>query len=774
MKQQDLVQRLAKGIASATRSANFCVSGTLPNISPGLDVTGCGAVKLPLPRLTAKRLMSLGRQAPYGKGTKTLVNKKVRDSIELSPKQFKLTNVDWDETIRATVRSAAEQLGLPADRLEPQLYKLLVYGAGGMFLRHRDSEKSDRMVGSLIVALPTPFYGGALTVRHQATYQRMEFQDASSGKSPCFAAFYANCEHEVETVRHGHRLCLAYNLVLRAAPRGKKPVADVAETTSKNEIAQAISGWVAMAKSEPLVFALDHHYTQRGLSVDLLKGNDRATAKAIIAAAEEAGCRTYLCQVSRHVNQSADDGSWGHRWQDDDSTPDDLDLGEIIEDDLHGAEWVDIHGKKQPFPEIAFCTESIVASTPLDEWEPTQEEYEGYTGNAGNTLDRWYHRSALCVWHRDHHFDVIAKGGIHDAVEMLRPMVAKLKKTAKKRLQDAHDECIRFAKAIIGGWPKYHHHSYRLKADRAGAAAIFPGLLVEIGDPDLMKQLLTIAAPRDTSLDLGKLIVAICRQYGCSTIAGSLQSLFEANAGGLSERDVDWLAQLAGARFDDPTKDVLVAKLTKSAVEQFCQPKPNSYSYRDDWSRAESFLPTLLRTLSFTGDEPALKELIQFVTSQPKEFSIEKVQVPGLSQFVTWCRKQKVAVPPQVAAWLQSIEQQLSEETAHEPQPPTDWTRPATLNCSCRFCKELMEILADPSAARGRIAAPEGDRSHLINIIERNECDVSHRLEKTGRPFSLVLTKTNGSFKRRVQRYHADQKLLEKVNELLSELAEVG
>jgi hypothetical protein len=35
-----------------------------------------------------------------------------------------------------------------------------VYEKGGFFLPHRDSEKHDRMVASLIVVLPNPFEGG--------------------------------------------------------------------------------------------------------------------------------------------------------------------------------------------------------------------------------------------------------------------------------------------------------------------------------------------------------------------------------------------------------------------------------------------------------------------------------------------------------------------------------------------------------------------------------------------------------------------------------------
>ena len=108
----------------------------------------------------AKELIASCRVAPYGKGTQTLVNTKVRNTFELDPEMFRLGEA-WNTAIADAMRPVAEQLGLPAEQLEARLYKLLVYEKGGFFLPHRDSEKHDRMVASMIVVLPNPFEGGS-------------------------------------------------------------------------------------------------------------------------------------------------------------------------------------------------------------------------------------------------------------------------------------------------------------------------------------------------------------------------------------------------------------------------------------------------------------------------------------------------------------------------------------------------------------------------------------------------------------------------------------
>lgn len=45
---------------------------------------------------------------------------------------------------------------------------------------------------------------------------------AAAGHELSYAAFYADCEHEVRPVRSGYRLCLTYNMTL-ARSRGKRP-----------------------------------------------------------------------------------------------------------------------------------------------------------------------------------------------------------------------------------------------------------------------------------------------------------------------------------------------------------------------------------------------------------------------------------------------------------------------------------------------------------------------------------------------------------------------
>jgi predicted 2-oxoglutarate/Fe(II)-dependent dioxygenase YbiX len=183
----------------------FCTSGTLSPIDPGLEVVGVGPVRLPLKPAMAKSLIAAARIAPFGKGTETLVDTKVRKTFEIDASQIQLSATS-EKTIDEVVSRVATDLGLTDLQLRAEPYKVLLYERGGHFQRHRDSEKIDRMVGSLIVMLPSGFSGGELVIRHEGARETFSFEAARSESTPNYVAFYADCEHEVLRVDTGRRL----------------------------------------------------------------------------------------------------------------------------------------------------------------------------------------------------------------------------------------------------------------------------------------------------------------------------------------------------------------------------------------------------------------------------------------------------------------------------------------------------------------------------------------------------------------------------------------
>lgn len=108
-------------------------------------------------------------------------------------------------------------------------------------------------------------------------------------------------------------------------------------------------------------------------------------------------------------------------------------MGEIFDASLSADHWSDCKGKKVRFGKIHLDEDEIVAEAALDDGDPNGEDFEGYTGNAGMTLERWYRCATVVIWPRREHFAVLCGAGTDAAIGGLEPMVKQLKRASKAR-----------------------------------------------------------------------------------------------------------------------------------------------------------------------------------------------------------------------------------------------------------------------------------------------------------------------------------------------------
>ena len=174
----------------------------------------------------------------------------------------------------------------------------------------------------------------------------------------------------------------------------------------------------------------------------------------------------------------------------------------------------------------------------------------------------------------------------------------------------------------------------------------------------------------------------------------------------------------------------------------------------------------MLKALLACGRDDDLSRVIAFVQESPDDFRLHECPAPALKSLIPWSQGRFGSVHPQLASWLGAVRQELESATAEHPTPPTDWSRPADVDCKCRYCAELNTFLADPAREIGRIPAREDMRQHVIGHIHRHQCDVKHTVERKGSPYSLVLTKTKGSYERAVKQFEADRKLLQSLPQI--------
>ena len=548
-----ILEKLDQALSKIDRPGTFCVSGSVPAVLPGLEVKGLGTIGLPLTAKTAKELKEQCEQAPYGKGTETLVDTNVRRVWRMEPGRFALTNPEWKRLIEETVRKVQEELGLEKQKLESHLYDLLLYEPGSFFLPHRDGEKLDRMVATLVVVLPSSHEGGELVVRHDGQEQTIDFSGTEDSQFHIhFAAFYADCEHEVRPLRKGYRLCLVYNLTLAKL---KKSISAPRDSEHIERIAPLLREWAADDSAEKLVITLDHQYTQDGLAWDTLKGVDRVKARVLLEAARQAGCKAYLALLTFWESGSAEYAGGGgyrsgrrRRWDDyDDEDEDDAsqyEMGEIFDSSLTAKHLIDSEGNGLPLEELSVEEEDLLDPDSLTDVEP-EEEFEGYTGNEGMTLERWYRHAAIFLWPERRHFEILCDRDSREVIPVLNQMVKRWRQSGADDAAALKAQCIDLATAILARWRE--HRYARAHPQESGTGNLLE-TLVALDDPKLIRDFLGDVMAKDASVDPGKSLVAVCQSYGWGTFPQELLTVMKGTTNDMMERNVRLLEQICLAK----------------------------------------------------------------------------------------------------------------------------------------------------------------------------------------------------------------------------------
>jgi hypothetical protein len=91
-------------------------------------------------------------------------------------------------------------------------------------------------------------------------------------------------------------------------------------------------------------------------------------------------------------------------------------------------------------------------------------------------------------------------------------------------------------------------------------------------------------------------------------------------------------------------------------------------------------------------------------------------------------------------------------------EAPRDWSRDNPISCKCEYCHDLGVFLTAPDQERWRLKAAKEVRRHVEYSISTSSCDLHCATEKRGSPHSLVATKTQASYERRVQQRREDLK----------------
>lgn len=768
--QKTASKSLITALSKLSGTGAFCSFGEREFLFPELVLAGGEELAFPLPRAQVAAIKEAGEVAPYGKGEATVRDSGVRKCRQVDAADFSIGNPEWDEMIAEIAAAVAEELGV-AGKVRATPYKLLLYGEGGHFKPHRDTEKLGAMFGTLVVALPSKHSGGELRVRHAGREQRVRFDAADKLQKVQYAALFADCEHEVRPVKSGHRLCLVYNLT---RPKSRKELLNLPPDECSAALRQPLRELAAASPGDLDVVLFDHRYTEKSFTRAALKGGDQARAGALFDAAAAEGLVARLALVSLYKIGELDVDWDPYDYRRRRGDPDDGELGALIEEQLSLGSWHDATDKVKRLGDYAIDRSRLVAAEAIDSGEPDEQFGEGYTGNAGCTMEHWYRRAAVVVWRPEDEDGIAARYRFEESAD-------NWSKAAKR--DGAKPGFLSRGLALIGqAETKVTRYSGGgLRANGGTFFALARGVAVS-GQPELLERAGQVLLP------------ALVPHADSATLAALVKGLGASRVVALSARPENEDRSDAQNRFLARNREAEVAdaqfKLLSALLKNL---KIGSDEAAKLAAEVHAHLPSAVR-----WNEVPLPERVHMalaashlVTKKSTLAALRKAVLAGGGAR----RVREVLAPALLLRTHRRLFDEpgslagevfchcvkvLEAEIAKQIVPFPDWRRPtppeesdddpggfrsirygrAALN---ETITQLHRFLESPDTETSSFPLREDLRDRLAGYISSHQLDLKCRVEKKGSPYSLVCTKTSDSIARARQQQKADRELLTKL-----------
>lgn len=732
-----------------------------------IEVQGVGSLKFPIATQQARKLRKIASASPFGLRDLTLHNTSVRHSWEIAANQVNIAEQRWMPVLANYLETIRADLGLPDEcNLEAEIDKLLLYEKGQFFKPHQDSEKCDQMFGTLVVILPSDYSGGAVTVEHRGekkVFRRLEDQT----KDLSLLAFYADCHHAVSPITSGIRVALTYRLRLEKRSNAALPKTS---TDKLDRLTSAVQDYftrpigLRYGDSEPtpperFVYLLDHEYTQRSLSWDTLKNGDRPRVSALRSVAERLDCECFLALAEVYECWLCDDDSdeddrcgrrgWRSHEEDEDedesSEPEDHDITDLQDSSIELNHWLDSAGNHiEGIPGFVRDAE-LYFTKPSRDMNPFKSEYEGYQGNYGNTLDRWYHRAAFVMWPRANTFALRAQASPQWAVDELSALPLETTAALESRVKTLLPRWRTTAGRVDDErfFAKLVKLSARFDDSAIAHQWLLPLKLERLGKPDVCNDLLPLIEKHGLSWAMQLFTEwSTTRPWGIAPwvplLAGICTSLHASNRAPSQALAVWLVEQEANIALE---RCVNALKLPSAWLDLD--------RFTDESQHLAHVLAAAIAASAFPVLDATLNFLLDDKHNAPTSFLVSFLHAcaarsPDLGIQVT-----NSPVHGETTMRLKAILQS-------SPRAEGDWRITYPLDCTCNDCKELAEFLGSD---RTQYDWPlnEARRRHIHGKIDLAELPVVHVTLRRGSPYVLRLRKDDslllreGKYRERVK-----------------------
>ena len=733
------MEAFAKNILSVIHQikggGDYVTSGAITMIIPGLMVDNALEISFPIRVEQIKDLVKMAHKAPFGKGSKTIIDANVRSVWEIDADKISFLNPGWQLLIATLIKKVKAGLGIEKTEVTASLYKLLIYENGDFFVAHKDSEKEKGMFGTLIIGLPSKHTGGALCVRFGSKEETIGFEEAVNQYQIPFAAFYADCEHEIEKITSGYRICLAYNLIQ------KEGTDNLQLKQSKTYVQQIADLLKRHVQEKRIVILLNHQYTPENFSLSSLKHNDRHKTDVIMKAAEAAG---YYVKLGLFTCYKMGDmeGDFYNDW--DGLKGGDGAMGEVHEEYTHIENWAN-----DGLPGLGYFIideAEVIRDFDISKGDPIAKEEEGYMGNYGMTIEYWYHYGAIVLWRKDQHLEIVSKLGIAEKLNWLTYYAGK----------NCNTEEMAFIRSTFAEMASTSPSSFRHEKLDFNIVAV---LLVQLNATKYLQssqgvELLTILFDKISFYQWEKLI----EHFGLPVFKNVFLNSF--NEVKQSKHLLELLLHLSGKANTayDSFITGLLQYLPVSITKLNLPEKANTIA-------SLSVVDNLIKLSKYKNtDADWVIQITKNLTATLTRSFVNKVLADALMQNSV---NRKLIL---YTAILKVCKHYLKVSIANKPLPPATFTRhiPESFT-NKKMLSVISSFILSPTEDLFDYRVNQQLRDEMANAVSNSKIDLRTETIKKGSPHTLRLTKTRASYLRLFKKWEEDVEYLERLERIYNE-----
>lgn len=759
------IDEILATLESAETTSSFCAEKKIDSKNFDIKLNKIGTLEFPLQEDQIKALISVAKPAKFGWKDQTILDQTVRNAWEIPANKIKIGKKQWDGKFITVLQFFKNALGLPKkSTLTAELHNMLIYEPGCFFKPHQDSEKVDGMVATLVIVLPTKHEGGELIIDHQGVKKTFKPSGTSSVNQLLSIAFYADCYHEVKEVSAGYRVSLTYNLILGKYTGHMDSLFDSNFESRLEKVlthhffpaAENVSTTYTLTAPK-LVYLLDHQYTQQSLSWNGLKNMDQTRVNTLLKIADKLDLTAHLVLADLKETWDCEFDYDEYRYHrkrgyepEEEGTP-----TYLMATEATLRHWLSREGNVvAAYNDFSPGHNEVCWTGSSEKLTPYQSEYEGWMGNYGNTLDRWYHRAAIILWRKNDHYSILFEMNSEAFVQE----IFALAKSSQK-LSELHERL----KYTAHYWVNYARN-HRTVEDMLNTL----NLAFILNNPDISFLMLKTYELTIFEVKTASLWSQLAALYGSAWFIRLFTALTE------KQRRTD---RISISHFSDFIQLLCKQKVHMDIIHvlleyQFNILKENHQSPRLTWNVkiqgtrcAPEMIDFILGTIYAQNHHAHLKA-IQDVIEHPANYPAFQLML--LLENAAEHLKKIDIKNCDYPRLFEHISREINKEYESGLRSKNDWSISIHSQCSCKDCQTLNHFLNQSMEQQKIWPLTEGPRAHITGEIEKLYLPIGIKIEKNGRPYKLILTKKDSLHTDAKNRYQTIEKIMNKLEQFSS------